>query len=592
MSTADAVSTTARKSSYWKPWDTWVLLLPILAMAPMLLIEFQKLMNRPERQFFPLLVLIALFFPLKHLYDNPEEHERPIPIGRLRFAIATFILAVFAFVFAVVLFSPWLAHIAALLIFAAWGLGRCISVPWTTIWAWTGLLLVTVPLPFEWDESFVRWLQTSSSAACSYALEALAVPHLRLVNLIEIRGRQLFVEEACSGIGSMYALLAAAALLVLVNGRSFLTSLLVILSVPIWAMFGNFLRLLAIALALEYFDRDLSHGLDHELLGLLTFSIAALGLWMTEWLVTGFLQPLPPASPDYSFVFQTLNAFICWPNADPFASMEGIDESPQEKAAREAALQAKLAQAEAAVVRVQPWSSSRLRQLTRGLSGVVVLAGVLPAIVVSKNVSADSLSYGLPEYSSEEISRMPGETDMPEEIGDWKRVGFYHQTRTNSNFFGAHSLIWEYRKDDLRFLFSVDFPFRGFHPLEVCYSNAGWHLEEVRKVRDTDQEQWDWQEVKMQNEFGAHGVVLYAMMVADGQPFANIALSQTGNKLNRFQNLLGEYSKTVFQPLVFQVQLNCETGHEATKEELEMFRKHFDFCRRKIRPAFVEALKE
>ncbi len=145
-----------------------------------------------------------------------------------------------------------------------------------------GFVVGHLALPFGKDERFIGWLQGSSAAACGYALDALAVPHMRLANIIEIKGQQLFVEEACSGIASLYALLAAAALLVLVNGRSFLCSMLVIASVPVWAMLGNFLRLLTIALAQEYYQRDLSHGLDHELLGLLTFSLAALGLWMTE----------------------------------------------------------------------------------------------------------------------------------------------------------------------------------------------------------------------------------------------------------------------------------------------------------------------
>ncbi len=66
------------------------------------------------------------------------------------------------------------------------------------------------------------------------------VPHMRNANIIEIKGIQLFVEEACSGIGSLYALLAAAALLLLINRRSFFCSVLVLLSVPVWAMMGNF----------------------------------------------------------------------------------------------------------------------------------------------------------------------------------------------------------------------------------------------------------------------------------------------------------------------------------------------------------------
>ncbi len=120
-------------------------------------------------------------------------------------------------------------------------------------------------------------------------------------------------------------------------------------------MLGNFLRLLTIALAQEYYyQRDLSHGLDHELLGVVTYSLAALGLWMTEWLLAGFMQPFPPASPEFNFVFQTLNAVLCWPERDPLSLIDEMeDETPQERAKRLELQRARDEALEAQTVRVK-----------------------------------------------------------------------------------------------------------------------------------------------------------------------------------------------------------------------------------------------
>ena len=120
-------------------------------------------------------------------------------------------------------------------------------------------------------------------------------------------------EEACSGIGSLYALLAVAVLLLIQNRRSFFVSLLSLATVPIWAIMGNFIRLLAIAVGQEYFGRDLSHGTDHELLGLVTFAIAGVCFWLTEYFLSAMLYPVPASEPEFATVFQAYNHVLIWP---------------------------------------------------------------------------------------------------------------------------------------------------------------------------------------------------------------------------------------------------------------------------------------
>ena len=570
-----------------KPWDLWVFVLPILAMLPLLLVEWQHLMNRPERQFFPILVAIALYFPLRCIWEQ-QDQEQAVSSNRLRAALTVFTFCFLAFVVAVWKFSPWLTHLAAIGTFCAWCLGRFPNLPWSRCAAWTGLLLVTLPLPFGYDDNLVTWLQRASATACGNALDALNVPHMRTANIIEILGRQLFVEEACSGIGSLYALLAAAALLLLLNGRSFLCTVLVIATVPIWAILGNFLRLLTIALAQEYYQRDLSHGWDHELLGILTFTLAALGLWMTEWLFSGLLRPLPPSTPEFNFAFQTINTILCWPEKDPMSLIEDSDdENEEERLARLAHQKALQESREAEVPRVRLWEQKFVRVLAKTMTVFMLLLGILLAYVVFSRDTSQLLSFGLPEYTAEQLTKFPAKDSMPEELQEWKLVNFGKETRSTANAMGAHSLIWEYRKADQKLLCSMDFPFRGFHALEVCYRNAGWTVDSLDGVSDTASSQpWDWREITMNNQFGSRGFVCYSLMTETCQPFGSVNLWDRDRKI--VDRLTAENSNIfrtspVFTPVCYQIQMVCETGRELDSSEKANLRELFKQIRESLK---------
>ncbi len=593
MSSTVAVTPDNAPGKFLKAWDVWGLLVPIAAMLPLLLVQFQTLMNRTERQFFPFLMAIAAYFPIKHLLSEEGQTDKALTRGRLIWTIVIYTLSMFTFAVGAWGFSPWLSHLAAIGIFLAWSLGRCSMLPWSTPTAWTGLLLVTLPLPLGGDEWLVTWLQRASSSACSLALDALNVPHMRTANIIEIKGIQLFVEEACSGIGSMYALLAAAALLLLINKRSLLLSALVIGSVPVWAMLGNFLRLLVIALGREYYQRDLSHGLDHELLGVATFSMAAFGLWMTEWLLAGFMQPFPPTSPEFNFVFKTLNAVLCWPQPDPWSLIDSFeDETPQERERRLADERARREAAEARIVRIHLWQPKAVRVIARSAAGIAVALGVMLLAVVSSEASSNMLSFGVAEFSDAQLEKMPGGKDMPETLGEWKLTNYEPTKRSTASAFGAHSSTWQYSKGEQRFLISLDFPFRGFHPLEVCYINSGWSLSSLRTLEDSSQSKWDWREILMENQFGSRGFVCYSLMTDECEPFGNgIEPGAHFNFVSRLSAMREANSmrSPVFQPICYQVQLVCESGRQLNETEIEELRQQFftarDLLREKVRQA-------
>ena len=65
--------------------------------------------------------------------------------------------------------------------------------------AWL-LLLLVVPPPLKIDYRLITWLQSFTSDSSSLVLEALGVNHMMQGNLLELPGRLLMVEQACSGI--------------------------------------------------------------------------------------------------------------------------------------------------------------------------------------------------------------------------------------------------------------------------------------------------------------------------------------------------------------------------------------------------------
>ncbi len=120
MSATVAVVPEKTTKKYVTAWDLWGLILPLLAMSPLLLVQFQKLMNRPERQFFPILIAICLYFPIRQILTGSESGA--VTRQRLSWTLGIFITSSVLFIMSAWTFSPWLAHVAALGIFLAWGL--------------------------------------------------------------------------------------------------------------------------------------------------------------------------------------------------------------------------------------------------------------------------------------------------------------------------------------------------------------------------------------------------------------------------------------------------------------------------------------
>ena len=99
------------------------------------------------------------------------------------------------------------------------------------------LLCFLIPPPLDWDENWIRWMQLATSRASSLVLDVFGELHLMEGNVIMLPGHRLLVEEACSGVSSVFTLLITTGCLIVLARRPALWSALLLTAAsagPVW----------------------------------------------------------------------------------------------------------------------------------------------------------------------------------------------------------------------------------------------------------------------------------------------------------------------------------------------------------------------
>jgi len=147
-----------------------------------------------------------------------------------------------------------------------------------------GTLILMITPPTFIFERLTLSLQLLASMLGERALELLGFSVLREGNILEMVGIKLSVEEACSGIRSLLAILFLCVLYnyFFVKGRS-LKLFLLLAGIPI-AIFGNAIRIIVTGVLGQYHP-EWVRGMAHETLGYITVAAAAIGVVLTHLLV-------------------------------------------------------------------------------------------------------------------------------------------------------------------------------------------------------------------------------------------------------------------------------------------------------------------
>jgi exosortase len=138
------------------------------------------------------------------------------------------------------------------------------------------LILMIAPPTFIFERLTLS-LQLLASRLGEFCLEALGYSVLREGNILEMVGIKLSVEEACSGIRSLVAIIFMCVLYnyFFVEGRS-MKALLLLMAIPV-AILGNAVRIVATGVAGQY-NPALVGGATHEAFGYISVVAAALGV--------------------------------------------------------------------------------------------------------------------------------------------------------------------------------------------------------------------------------------------------------------------------------------------------------------------------
>ncbi|MBX3438627.1 MAG: exosortase U, partial [Planctomycetaceae bacterium] len=424
-SPADQITpTTAAAARVFSPTVLGLVAAGLIAAAhlPLVVTYFQRLLLFDHYEFVPLVLIgvpILLFIRARQIPRN--AWRRGFPHRALLTSCG--ILAV-----ASLFGSPWAAVISLILSLGLW-LRYYSAAYWRTLLpVWLLLFLVIRP-PMHLDLSLITWLQIETSRISSMVLDNIGVKHLMDGNVLVIPERRFLVEEACSGINSVFALLTAAATYAVCVHATPVRAVLLIVSAVFWACFMNLVRIAATIFAFEQFQFDLGEGIAHSITGFVTFALAVLFVAFTDQLARFFLDPIDPIAVDYWK--QRLNPFIQWWNRTGSVppSEPRLVESPTDRAV---------------------WTVPAF--LGIGIVSVLLAGWQL----LGQHV--ESLPHATPSV----IVDLDAES-LPETLGDWARNGYEVEYREKNSFLGDVSKIWTYRGPASAALISVDYPFRGWH---------------------------------------------------------------------------------------------------------------------------------
>ena len=296
MSTSVELRPKAIEAGYGSPLDIRTRLAIgvglLLGLTPLLIVHVRQMWSQSHYQYFPF-VLAAVAWFLWSRWKEGAGTVGPRAGAAWGAEVAVAAVSLGALGLGVLLYNPWLSACSAILSVAVGFLMLSRLRRIRGLWGIWCLLWLCVPLPLGFGSGLTASLQLTSSRLSSELLDLIGVNHLMSGNVLQLPGQQLFVDEACSGIVSVLAVVACAAMFAVWARRPLLHALLLIVSGIGWAVVMNVVRICTIAFALDRFEIDLSHGTPHEVLGLVVFCLTFLAVVSTDQLLTFVLEPVP-----------------------------------------------------------------------------------------------------------------------------------------------------------------------------------------------------------------------------------------------------------------------------------------------------------
>ncbi len=450
------------------PALTWAQgLLFVAGFVPLLWVFFLNLWARPHYQFFPLALAGAAFLAWSRLKEVPHPLEPGAPLpGTILWSLSFLLLAG-----ATLLWSPWFGSLAAFagLVAGIWMIGgsRLLRalVP--------ALLLVAViiPPPLSLDTRLADSLRVLAVNWSSHLLDILGVTHYRSGNVIELPGKTLLVEEACSGINSLLITMAGC-LFYMVWRRSRVVCILLALAGSLsFVVLGNLVRITLGAWLKFHHNIDILSGWPHQVIGLLLFAGYMLLIFSLE-----------------RFLF-----FLTRPSRRRKRRRKSAEATPPAKPAR------------------RGW-----RLNPRWVSFAAVAFALLGAAEVARGWAHERAKG---QFAIAKSALRDGATfTLPGQVGKWTRIASASPLLQKVETLGVFSQVWHFQKKDLVASIALDYPFSGYHDVTICYTLRGWKVLERHSTEAKDPRgAIPCAEVQMQDELGLRGALWFSTVDERGQ---------------------------------------------------------------------------
>ena len=146
-------------------------------------------------------------------------------------------------------------------------------------------LFLMVPLPQSLVNAVAFPLQLVAADAAAGVLYLLEIPALREGNIIHLATTQLFVEQACSGLRSLMALVTLGVIFAYFFRKTLVERIIIVLSAIPIAILVNAFRVTLTGVLTHHIGQEAASGWIHQTEGMFTFAIAMLILLTEAWIL-------------------------------------------------------------------------------------------------------------------------------------------------------------------------------------------------------------------------------------------------------------------------------------------------------------------
>lgn len=519
----------------------------LIALLPMFFTHLRNVSRLPHREH-ALLVLFGFTVCVFRRWDR----DRVVTIDCREFSIADVLLLLFGmgvFALATAIRSPWLGTVSMICV-AGLLLRRLPSVGNRGYFGPWACLMLLLPLPLGLDQKLVQSMQVAATGWSSRLLDTIGVRHLISGNVLEIPGHRLFVDQACSGIQSLFVMLTCIALFCAWTRRPTVLTVPLLLSGLVMCLVSNVIRITVVVLASAR-GLDLSDGWQHQALGLAVFAMALFLVYCSEGLFLFLLAPvMNPAtgSPDNRVArrWNDLTAAI-------HTTLLGIpeDELPIDRSHDAFGW-----------VRI-PTALSRVAVVSCTVGFAVLgvsqqVAGTEAAPTIKRLSEFEAVMLDRSEALSKE--------SLPEALGGWRQTSFERIEGSSGTL--TDSVTWVYESPFYRATVALDYPFFHAHNVTECYHLSGWDVQN-RVTTDAG-----FSRATLHQPFGRMALLFYDVFDSGG----NVELETASGRLEERLGL-GKPD----QRAIWQFQMIVETDYGLTESDMREIETRFAELRSNVR---------